>query len=299
MDSVPTAEDLDALAVLAVVAREGSFTRAAESLGVTQPSVSERMRRLEARLPGPAFERLGRGVRLTPTGEALLPMAERALELARETGELVAGLAGLERGRVRGAASTTIAGYVLPDALARLRAARPHVEVEIRVGNTADVALAVERGEVAWGLVEGPVEETRLAVRPFREDALILIVPVGHPWARRRRVEPAELAGEAFVAREPGSGTGAVVERALAAVGVRLHPRIRLGESRGVAEAIAAGAGVGMVSELVAAPLVEAGRVARVEVAGVSLGRALSLVRLPGRSVGRLDAELLRLVGAE
>src|SRR5690349_21402432 len=221
--------ELDALLVFAVVAREGSFTRAAAVLGVTQPSISDRMRRLEARLPAPAFERLGRGVRLTPTGEALLPVAERAVAVARETGELLAGLAGDERGRVRGAASTTIAGYVLPGALARLHAARPHVEVEIRVGNTAEVAAAVERGDVAWGLVEGPVEETRLAVRPFREDALILIVPVGHPWAGRGAVAAGELAEAAFVAREQGSGTGAVVERAPAGAGVRGRPRVPAG----------------------------------------------------------------------
>ncbi len=291
--------DLDALLVFAVVAREGSFTRAAEILGLTQPSISDRMRRLEARLPSPAFERLGRGVRLTPTGEALRPVAERALNVARESGEILEGLSGFTYGRITTAASTTIAAHVLPDALARFARARPKVEVEIRVANTADVANAVERGDVSWGLVEGPVEEARLVARPFRDNALILIVPAAHRWARRRRpVAPADLAREAFVAREIGSGTGAVVERALAKAGVRLRPGLRLGDSRGIVEAIAAGAGVGIVSQLVAASLLEAGRVVRVPLAGVSLYRALSLIQLPGRSVGRLDAELLRLVGA-
>jgi DNA-binding transcriptional LysR family regulator len=289
--------DLDTLLVFAVVAREGSFTRAAKALDVSQPSISERMQRLEARLGAPAFVRRGRGVGLTAEGVALRALADRALTLSRETDELVAGLSGLDRGLIRGAASTTIAGYVIPTAIARLRAKRPGVEVDIAVGNTAEIAEAVERGDVGWALVEGPVAESRLSVRRFRDDELILIVASTHPWARRRRpIAPSALADEAFIAREPGSGTGAVVERALVRVGIQLTPRVRIADSRGIAEAVASGAGVGIVSELVAAPLLQSGRLARVAIAGLSLIRPLSLVHLPGRTLGRLDRELLSLV---
>ena len=289
--------DLDTLLVFAVVAREGSFTRAARALGVSQPSISERMQRLEERLGTPAFVRRGRGVGLTAEGVALRALADRALTLSRETDELVAGLSGLDRGLIRGAASTTIAGYVLPTAIARLRAKRPGVDVEVAVGNTAEMAEAVERGDVGWALVEGPVAESRLSVRRFRDDELILIVASTHPWARRRRpIAPSALADEAFIAREPGSGTGAVVERALVRVGIQLTPRVRIADSRGIAEAVASGAGVGIVSELVAAPLLQSGRLARVAIAGLSLIRPLSLVHLPGRTLGRLDRELLSLV---
>jgi len=289
--------DLDTLQVFAVVAREGSFTKAAAVLGVSQPSISERMHRLEAQLGTPAFVRRGRGVGLTAEGGALRALADRALALARETDDLVSGLAGLDRGLIRGAASTTIAGYVLPSAIARLRAKRPGVDVEIAVGNTAEMADAVERGDSGWALVEGPVAESRLAIRRFRDDELILIVAASHPWARRRRaIAPSALSDEAFIAREPGSGTGAVVERALVGVGIQLTPRVRIADSRGIAEAVASGAGVGIVSELVAAPLLQSGRLARVAIAGLSLVRPLSLVHLPGRTLGRLDRELLSLV---
>lgn len=292
------AADLDLLVVFAVIARERSFTRAAAALGISQPSVSQRVRRLERRIGEPVFERLGRGVRLTRTGEALLPLADQALAIARDTTELLAGIGGLERGVVRCAASTTIAGYVLPRAIARLREARPQVEVEVRVGNTAEVAEAVERGDVPWGLVEGPVDEARLAARPFMQDELILVVPAHHPWARRRRVSPEMLEREAFIGREPGSGTGAIYERALAARGIRLRPRVRLADSRGIVAAVADGAGVAIVSALVAAPMLDTRRVARVAIAGLDLARPLRFVQRPGRGTGRLDDELLRAVGA-
>jgi DNA-binding transcriptional LysR family regulator len=288
--------DLELLTVFAVVIRERSFTRAARALGVSQPSVSARIQRLEAQLREPLFQRIGRGVRLTPTGEALRPLAERALATAQESDDLIAGIAGLTHGRIRGAASTTIAGYILPALLARFARERPGVEIDIRAGNTAHVAAAIDRGLAAWGLVEGPVDSGRLDVSRFLDDELILIVPPNHAWAAAGRIDPSELARAPFVAREPGSGTSAIYETALAAHGVRLRPHIRLAHSRGIAAAVAGGAGVAIVSALVAAPLLDAHGLAKVEITGVDLSRSFNIVTPANRSVSRLDAAFLQLV---
>jgi DNA-binding transcriptional LysR family regulator len=295
--SAPAA-DLDLLVVLAVIGRERSFTRAAAVLGVSQPSISARVRRLEERIGEPVFERLGRGVRLTPVGEALRPAAERALALAREADQLWAGLGAQSHGFVRLAASTTVAAYVVPVAIGRFRRAHPDVELDVRVGNTEHVARSVEAGDVAWGLVEGPVDATRLAARTFLDDEMILIVPARHAWARRRRIDPAELEGAEFLARESGSGTGAIYEAALAAHGVRLRPRTRIAHSRAIVAAVAAGAGVAIVSALVAQPFLDARRVARVAMDGVEIRRSFSTIHLPGRTLAGLDRALLQLVVA-
>jgi DNA-binding transcriptional LysR family regulator len=232
-------------------------------------------------------------VRLTATGEVLRPLAERALAIAQDSDDVIAGIAGLTRGRIRCAASTTIAGYVLPAVLARFARDKPGVEVDVRVGNTSYVAAAVERGQAAWGLVEGPVDPGHFDVTRFRHDELILIVPIAHPWAAARCIDPAALAGAPFVAREPGSGTSAIYETALAAHGVRVRPRIRLAHSRGIVAAVADGAGVAIVSALVASPLIDAGRLVRVEITGVDLARPFNIITRPNRSVSRLDAALL------
>jgi DNA-binding transcriptional LysR family regulator len=233
---------------------------------------------------------------LTATGEALRPVAERALAVAQESSDVIAGLAGLSRGRIRCAASTTIAGYVLPTVLARFAAARPEVEIDVRVGNTAAVAAAVERGHAASALVEGPVDTNHFDVSPFLDDELILVVPASHPWAAAARIEPAALADAPFVAREPGSGTSAIYETALAAHGVRIRPRIRLAHSRGIVAAVAEGAGVAIVSALVAAPLLEARRLVRVEILGVDLSRRFNVITRPNRSLSRLDTDFLDVV---
>jgi DNA-binding transcriptional LysR family regulator len=254
------------------------------------------MRRLEERIGEPVFERLGRGVRLTPTGAALLPAAEKALALAQEADALWSGLSVRSRGVVRLAASTTIAGYVVPAAIARFREAHADAEVEVRVGNTADVAAQVVRGDLAWGLVEGPVDTTLVAARAFMHDELILIAPARHPWARRASVSPEDLADVPFIGREPGSGTGAIYDAALAASGVRIRPQVHLAHSRGIVDAVAQGAGVSIVSALVAAPQLSAKRIARVRVRGLDLRRPFSVIHLPGRSLPALDREFLRAI---
>jgi DNA-binding transcriptional LysR family regulator len=263
---------------------------------VSQPSVSARIQRLESQLGEPLFERVGRGVRLTATGETLRPVAERVLGLAQESSDVIAGIAGLDRGRIRGAASTTIAGYVLPAVIARFATEHPRVEIDVRVGNPSAVAAAVERGDAAWGLVEGPVDPGQFDVTRFLDDELILVVPVGHPWAERRRINVEALADAPFVAREPGSGTSAIYETALAARGVRIRPRIRLAHSRGIVAAVADGAGVAIVSALVAAPLIDARRLERVLIDGVDLARPFNVITRPNRSVSRLDASFLDVV---
>ncbi len=293
--AAPTA-DLDLLVVFAIVARERSFTRAANVLGISQPSISARMRRLGRRLGEPVFERLGRGVRLTATGEALQPSADRALALAQEADQLWTGLGTQQRGFVRVAASTTVAGYVLPAAIARFRRAHPDVDLDVRVANTAEVARWVAAGELPWGLVEGPVDTVNLVVRTFLEDDMILIVPPRHPWARRRSVAPQELDGAAFLGREPGSGTAEIYEAALAAHGVRLRPRARIAHSRGIVAAVAAGAGVAIVSSLVARSFLDGRRVARVAIDGVQVRRAFTTIHRPGRTPAALDRALLRAV---
>ncbi|MHB1861668.1 MAG: LysR family transcriptional regulator [Gemmatimonadaceae bacterium] len=293
--AAPTA-NLDLLVVLAVIARERSFTRAAAVLGISQPSISARVRRLEQRVGEPVFERLGRGVRLTPTGETLRAAADRALALAQDADQLWHGLGAQSRGYVRLAASTTIAGYVLPAALAAFRRTHPDIEIEVRVGNTAQVAALIGDGELSWGLVEGPVDATHLVSRTFLEDELILIVPPRHPWTRRRAIRARDLEGTPFIARESGSGTAAIHEAVLAGHGVRLRPVLRIADSRGIVAAVAAGAGVAIVSSLVARPFVASRQVVRVAIQGVTMTRALSAIHRPGRSLVHLDRALLQAI---
>src|SRR5688500_13072528 len=131
----PLLLDLPKLRMFVAVARAGSFTAAAEQLQLRQPTVSQQIQVLEHGLRTPLFDRLGRSIRITPAGAALLTYAERILELAAEAQTATREAAGLEARTLRLGAGNTLATYILPDMLARLRWERPEVLVQITVGN--------------------------------------------------------------------------------------------------------------------------------------------------------------------
>ena len=233
-------------ALLAAV-ESGSVSAAARELHLTQPAVTSRLRRLERDLGATLLTRSARGVTPTPAGRELCDRARRVQTLLEEGVSAVAG-SPVPAGRLTLAASTTIASYVLPPLLARFRFAYPSIPISLHVGNTQEVLERVRRGSVPLGLVEGHGRAPSVRLEPFLEDE---IVAVCAPWARIAPTRPADLARGVLLWREPGSGTRAVVERALAASDLRPGrgpETIVLGGTEAIKSAAAAGLGVGFVS---------------------------------------------------
>src|SRR5688572_25467733 len=185
------------------------FSRAADELYVSQPSLSLQIGKLEAELGTALFHRQGRRVSLTDAGEALLPLAERLLEQEAEARRVVHQVAGLERGRLSLCALPALDQHLLPPWLARFRREHPGIEIRVRELRPARaVAQAVLAGQADLGFVHLPCEADGLAVRPLLEDRFALVVPETHPFAGRESVELAEAGGEDWVwvheAQAPG-----------------------------------------------------------------------------------------------
>src|SRR6266540_7153554 len=154
--------DIAKLRIFATVARLGNFTRAAELLYLTQPTVSQQIAALEAQLGAPLIERLPRRLRLTPAGAALLPYAEQILALADEAAEAARAAAGLADRTLRLGAGHTLATYLLPDLLRRYRALYPQRLVRISVGNTAELLDLIATDTVELALVGSPAEHPKV-----------------------------------------------------------------------------------------------------------------------------------------
>lgn len=286
--------DPKSLLTFVEVAQQGSLSRAAHRLHRTQPAISNQMARLAAEVGEPLLIRHPRGVRLTPAGEALLPHAlalKRALEGATEALE---ALKGLKAGRMRLAASTTIAHYLVPQALARLRQVHPSLEVELKVGNSQDVLSYLEAGEAEIALVEGYVPKLPAGFESevFAQDRLLLVTPPGHPLAGRR-VGPRELAGLEVVWREKGSGTRQVAEMALQ--GLKLKTALELPDSETVKQAVRLGLGVAFLSGYVVEAEVRAGLLGVAEVDFPGLERPLTLLRPPEALLSRAARAFLEV----
>jgi DNA-binding transcriptional LysR family regulator len=259
---------LEQLRVFVKVAEHQNMTRAAKALNLAQSAVSSAVAALESRNQTKLFHRVGRGIQLTEAGRVFLAEAKAVLARAEAAEQTLSELAGLKRGTLYVQASQTIAGYWLPRHLSAFRKAYPEIDVKLSIGNTAQVAHAVREGAADLGFVEGIVEDPRIAAEPVASDSLVLVVGPEHPWAQRKRVDPAELTASEWVLREPGSGTRSVFEAALKRAGLSpgdLKIAMELPSNDAVRAAVEAGMGATAISVSVAAPSIEAGLLHRVE----------------------------------
>jgi DNA-binding transcriptional LysR family regulator len=242
--------DLQKLRIFLAVARSGSFTRAAAELTLRQPTVSQQVQALERSLQTPLFERTGRRVTLTPAGETLLPFAERLLALAAEAEIATRATAGLAARTLRLGAGNTLATYVLPDLLARLRWEHPAVAVQVQVGNTDQLVAAVLDLQVELALVGEPLDHPQLAIHPFLRDELVVIVPPDDPWAERSTIDLPDLQNRTLLLREAGSALQASVAALLRDNGVDVPRTMTLGNLEAIKRSVEAGLGVSVVPEL-------------------------------------------------
>ncbi len=238
------------LATFRAVAHAGRISAAAKTLHLSQPAVTAQVRKLEDQCSQPLLVRLARGVTPTDAGRLMLGYAERLEVLLGEASAALAG-DGAEAGELSLAASTTIASYVLPPLLAGFMKDAAGVAVRVEVGNTEEVLERVRGGSVPLGLVEGHGRAAGLRLSPFLKDDLAAVVASDAPAELLRVRRAADLAMVPIIWREPGSGTRAVVERALTrAVGRRppLGRDVQMGATEAIKGAALAGLGVAFLS---------------------------------------------------
>jgi len=236
------------LIVFRAVAQRQSFSRAADDLHLSQPAVSKHIRLLEAEWGVRLFHRLGNRVELTDAGRILADYAERMAVLTEEARRVLAEMAGLQRGYLRIAASTTPGLYLLPEAVARFQARYGGVEVLLTISNSADVTRRVLDAGCDLGFVGAPAGAAGVQMRPFAEDELILITPPGHPLTQRHDVTPELFAEVVLIGREPGSGTRELAEARLVELGLRPRRVMELPGCEAVKRGVAAGLGVAFIS---------------------------------------------------
>lgn len=299
----PYLPDLKALELLLTVARTGSFGAAGRELGLTQQAVSSRVRSIEALVGVRLVERGARGSSLTESGALLADWAVRVVQAAEELDAAIGALRGGRDSRLDVAASFTVAEYLLPAWLARLRPRlRPDAGVNLVVRNSDQVASLVLTGAADVGFVEGPELPAGLGSAVIGRDELVLVVDPGHRWAvRRRAVGVEELAGTPLVVREEGSGTRRVLERALdrlAPDAARAAAALELSATTSIRQAVQAGAGPAVLSDLAVREDIAAGLLVKVRMPdGLRLRRELRAVWPEGRIPAGPARALLGIAG--
>ena len=274
------------LAAFSAVVERGSFSQAAERLGVTQPAISQQVRGLEERLGRQLLDRSGRRVEPTEAGWRLYRSAQRVLAAEEELlADLEAEPEAELRGRLAIGASTGPGGRLVPLLLCEFARMHAAVEPVLLISDTQTVIERVAERELELGVVGAAGARTRgLAFDPLVRDEIVLAVPPGHALAGRV-VAPRELAGETLLEMQEGAGVRRVVEQELRRNGIRLRPRVRLelGLQESVKSAVAAGCGVGFISRAAIEGELAAGTIGAARLEGVEPARQIYLVRSSSR----------------
>lgn len=268
------------LQVFYTVAKQLSFTKAAELLFMTQPAVTFQVKQLEEHFNTRLFERSHGKISLTPAGELALDYAERILNMSAEMEARISELTGQVSGPLLIGASTTIAEYMLPKLLGEFKRKHPETQARLTVANSETIENKVADHTLDLGLIESPSHHPNLVTRVCCEDELVMICAPHCDLAQLGMVSPSQLASHPYISRESGSGTRECIDDYFKTSGVSLDELnlvMELGSREAIKGAVSAGLGVAVVSMTTVAKEIRLGELVAVPM-DPPLRRQLSLV---------------------
>lgn len=277
---------LKQLHAVAAIARNGSLTRAAAELNVTPAALTSRIKQLEDEVGLLLFDRTSVGLRPTDAGREILRAVDGVNAALEACADRLNAIKGLSGGRITvGVVST--AKYFAPQAIAAFSHLHPRVEINLLVGNRIHTIESLREYNVDIAIMGRPPGDFPVDAAPFGEHPFVIIAFPNHPLAVRRNITKADLAQEAFLVREDGSGTQNVFEEFMGGIVVK-RPRlgIEMGSNETIKQAVMAGLGIALISGHTVATEVEAGRLALLDVAGLPIRRQWYAVRRADRTLG-------------
>jgi DNA-binding transcriptional LysR family regulator len=266
------------LRTLQEIARRGSFSRAADSLHLSQPAVSLHIKQLEDAVGHRVLERVGKRAFPTRAGELLLEHAGRIFAELAAAREAMESLRGVVAGRIRFGSGATASIHLLPPLFRRLRERYPEIELILVTGNAPDMARAVVQNELDVAIVTLPVNARHLTVSPVYHDPLLAIAPPGPEWRRRRPLAAAELARHPLMLYEPGGTIRRVIDAWFARAGVSPRVAMELGNEEAIKKLVGAGLGLSIIPGIATHAEVRAGTLVAREL-DPPLARRLGVVR--------------------
>ena len=275
------------------VARLGSFTRAAEELFLTQPTVSAQVKSLSETVGMPLFEQIGRRIFLTDAGNLVARGCRDVIDSLSNLEMSINELQGLKKGRLRLSVITT-AKYFAPLALGDFAKQFPDIELELKVSNRDTLLRRIEENLSDLYII-GHVPDSGLDLEliPFAPNPLVVIAHRDHPLARERNISLERIAQEPFIMREPGSGIRHKVEEHFGQHGLKPRQRLVLEGNESIKHAVVGQLGISVVSEHALNLESEAGPLVKLDVEGFPLERYWNIVYPRGKALSVIAREFL------
>lgn len=273
---------LHQLKVFEATARHGSFTRAAEELFLTQPTVSMQVKQLTKAIGLPLFEQVGKRLYLTDAGRELFSTCKDIFDKLEQLEMTVANLKGMKQGHLRLAVITT-AKYFMPRLLGPFCQMYPGIDASLIVTNHERVIDRLANNQDDLYVMSQLPEHLDIDAHPFLDNPLVVLAPRTHPLAKEKNISLKRLAEETFIMREPGSGTRRAVQKLLDEHGISVKVRLELGSNEAIKQAIAGGLGLSVLSRHTIAMDSAAGELTVLDVEGFPIQRYWYVVRLAGK----------------
>jgi DNA-binding transcriptional LysR family regulator len=274
--------ELHELKVFLVAAETENFSQTGRILQMSQPAVSGHIQALETRLKIRLFDRTGRNIKLNEIGQALVPVARNLLKEAQRVEEFVASQQGTLIGKCTVGCSTAAGKYFLPKIMARFMDCYPEVRMICQVGMRGHALDRLALGEVDLAVSSLRIPRSGIEYRHFADDLLVLIAPLGHPWAQVGSIAPKDLLEYPFVLREASSGTSITLNRELGKFDMSLdmlQTCLIIWNTEAIVQAVIAGVGPAFVSRISAELALTHGMVVEVPVEGLRLVLRLYMAR--------------------
>lgn len=278
--------DFDQIVTFLEVAKQGSFSRAGHKVFRSQPAVSAQIRQLEQEYGERLFDRVGKVVRLTPSGEVLAEYAQRLVTLRNESLRAVADQRETPRGTLAIGANEATCLYVLPDAFSRYQQLYPKVQITVYRNFSHKILQKIDDGAIDLGIVTLPVQAPSLEVLTIFKDRLMLMVAAAHPLAGRGSVRVEETLDYPLIFPKTGF-TRQVLDKLYRPYRSRVQISMELASVGMIKRFVAANLGASLISASYAADEVKAGEASLISLQGVELWRELGLVWRRDRSLPR------------
>ncbi len=283
---------LHQLKVFEATARHGSFTRAAEELFLTQPTVSMQVKQLTKTIGLPLFEQVGKRLFLTDAGRELFSTCQEIFGKLEQLEMSIADLKGMKQGRLRLAVITT-AKYFLPRLLGPFCQKYPGVDISLTVTNHERVIERLGNNQDDLYVMSQLPENLDIVAHPFLDNPLVVIGPKTHPLAKESNIPLKRLAEETFIMREPGSGTRRAFQKLLDEHDLSVRVRLELGSNEAIKQAIAGGLGLAVLSSHTIAHDGSMGELMAFDVEGFPIPRKWYVVHLSGKQLSVVASTFL------
>jgi len=288
--------DLWQLHIFCRVVEWRSFSKAAEAVHLSQPTVSSHIKDLEGHFGCPLIDRLSKEAVPTDAGRLLYGYARRLLALREEVETAMAQYQGKTRGRLVMGGSTIPGGYLLPRVVGQFKKRYPQVTLSLIIADTDRIIAGLLEGALEFGVVGAESRDKNILQEVLISDEMRLIVPARHPWASKKKIALALLLSEPFIARERGSGTLQSLQESLRHKGHdagELNIVAEMGSTEAIRQGIKEGIGVSILSTLAIAEDLASGSLKAVAVEGLDLTRRFYITRRRQRSLSPLGAAFI------